>query len=421
MREWLEGTVGRILALRPKKVLEIGCGLGMILFKVAPHCESYLGCDISERALEYVRGQLEHARLGRERVSLSQRAADKLSDLGEFDVVILNSTVQYFPNAQYLLEVLTELKRHVTPGGTIFVGDVRNLALLGFLHTSIEFHRAKPSTRLADLQRTIRSAVMREQELCVAPEFFEVVQEMLGFEEARTCLKRGRSPNELVRFRYDVLLRVPRANQETHPGGSEQVLHWEQDLQTLPKLEHFLAHERPPRVTIGGIQNARFGLERSVVEALKSHGGRTVEEIRSSTDPSLVHPEDVWALGEAHNYSVECIWPSKGAFGSFSARLVDRSRSPEVGHDRSPAPSRSAYPAGVGEGASPWSGYVSDPMHGFFASQVAPGILKLMKGTMPAPAIVEFCLLEKLPRLTSGEVDRQALPKVDERCFSTGR
>ena len=39
----VEDTVERILALQPRRVLEIGCGTGLILSRVAPHCESYYG------------------------------------------------------------------------------------------------------------------------------------------------------------------------------------------------------------------------------------------------------------------------------------------------------------------------------------------------------------------------------------------
>src|SRR6185503_13781403 len=34
-------TVDRILSLKPKRVLEIGCGTGLILWRVAPACERY--------------------------------------------------------------------------------------------------------------------------------------------------------------------------------------------------------------------------------------------------------------------------------------------------------------------------------------------------------------------------------------------
>ena len=51
MREWVAETVTRILALRPRRVLEIGCGTGLLLARIAPHCERYTGADFSETAL----------------------------------------------------------------------------------------------------------------------------------------------------------------------------------------------------------------------------------------------------------------------------------------------------------------------------------------------------------------------------------
>jgi len=41
MRVWVESTVDRIKALRPKSVWEIGCGTGLLLFRVAPGTERY--------------------------------------------------------------------------------------------------------------------------------------------------------------------------------------------------------------------------------------------------------------------------------------------------------------------------------------------------------------------------------------------
>ncbi|MHC5932479.1 class I SAM-dependent methyltransferase, partial [Nostoc sp.] len=47
MREWVDNQVEQILALQPKRVLEIGCGTGLILFRIAPHCTKYWGTDFS--------------------------------------------------------------------------------------------------------------------------------------------------------------------------------------------------------------------------------------------------------------------------------------------------------------------------------------------------------------------------------------
>jgi hypothetical protein len=43
MQDWVNSQVAQILALEPKRVLEIGCGTGLLLFRIAPHCMKYWG------------------------------------------------------------------------------------------------------------------------------------------------------------------------------------------------------------------------------------------------------------------------------------------------------------------------------------------------------------------------------------------
>ena len=58
MRDWVNQTVERILSLRPQNVLEIGCGTGLLLFRLAPHCARYLATDFSPIALDYIQQTL---------------------------------------------------------------------------------------------------------------------------------------------------------------------------------------------------------------------------------------------------------------------------------------------------------------------------------------------------------------------------
>ena len=42
MKEWVEATVQRIQQLKPERVLEIGCGTGLLLFRLSPQCAALL-------------------------------------------------------------------------------------------------------------------------------------------------------------------------------------------------------------------------------------------------------------------------------------------------------------------------------------------------------------------------------------------
>src|SRR5690606_35229304 len=106
MREWVDRAVERILALRPRRVLEIGCGTGLLLFRVAPAAgvERYRGTDFSRPALEAIHRRLD----GLPQVELTQTLADDFAGVApsEYELVILNSVVQYFPGVAYLARVL---------------------------------------------------------------------------------------------------------------------------------------------------------------------------------------------------------------------------------------------------------------------------------------------------------------------------
>jgi len=77
MREQVEHTAARLLAFKPQSVLEIGCGTGLLLFRIAPHCRRYLATDFSAAVLERLSFQLASRQLAH--VELLQRLADDLS------------------------------------------------------------------------------------------------------------------------------------------------------------------------------------------------------------------------------------------------------------------------------------------------------------------------------------------------------
>ena len=52
MEEWRSATVDRIMALQPRRVLEIGVGSGLLLAQMAPVCEEYWGTDFSAPTIQ---------------------------------------------------------------------------------------------------------------------------------------------------------------------------------------------------------------------------------------------------------------------------------------------------------------------------------------------------------------------------------
>ncbi|HEU5320000.1 MAG TPA: methyltransferase, partial [Methylomirabilota bacterium] len=207
MREWVDGTVARILALAPEKVLEIGCGTGLLLFRVAPHVAAYHGTDFSAVALDLVRRQLARPETDLPHVTLAEGAADDWRAIpkGEYDVVVLNSVTQYFPSVDYLAGVLSQAIAAVRPGGSIFVGDVRSLPLLPALNASVELFGAQGTLPVADLRRRLATRAAAEEELVLAPGFFQALAARHpAVDSVEVLLKKARAENELSRFRYDV-------------------------------------------------------------------------------------------------------------------------------------------------------------------------------------------------------------------------
>ena len=207
MQEQIVSTVQRLLALKPREVLEIGCGTGLLLFKIAPQCKRYVATDFSHNVIRMLRAQVKEKKLAH--VELEERQADQFAGFApeSFDLVILNSTVQYFPGIEYLLDVLDKAVTVVRRGGVIQVGDVRNLALLKAYHLSVQRFQSAEGMRVDKFAEQIEGRIQSEKELLVHPSFFAALKERyprLGHISIQ--LRRGRHHNELTRFRYDAFL-----------------------------------------------------------------------------------------------------------------------------------------------------------------------------------------------------------------------
>lgn len=209
-----DSTIRRILALRPRRVLELGAGTGNVALAVAPRSETYVATDVSNAA---VRQLNERARAAGLRQLTAERAEAVDLPTGDFDVVVVNSVAQYFPDVAYATAVLAAATERAAPDGRVFVGDVRSAVLRPVEHLDTE--RSRGPNGLAD--RVVRR-VAADRELSLAPSYFIGAATERGW--AAVCLlkERDSASSSLCRFRYDVVLapRSREANGARPPDGA---------------------------------------------------------------------------------------------------------------------------------------------------------------------------------------------------------
>jgi len=412
MSEWVDTTVRRVLDLKPRRVLEIGCGTGLILFRVAPTCTSYSGIDISTVALEGIRRQLDLRQVALPQVTLSHRAAHELGEFepNAFDTVILNSVTQLFPSVAYLLDVLGRVVDLVEPGGRVFVGDVRSLPHLEMLHTSIQLFQSPGSLPRERLRARVKKSLAQEEQLVVAPEFFFALADHLPkIGRVGLQLRAGWHHNELTRFRYDVVLEI---GERIEPKGDVSVLDWSTDDVGLVGIRQFLSERSPAALILRGVPNARLSAEVRMLDLVHDpEGPPTVADVRRELKEvhkgGAVDPEEIFALAGDHPYEIQVAWADSGELGACDVTFTRRADR-KVGSRLVPPPGRFPF------SPKPWSQYANRPVLGKAAQTLPPRLRAFLAERLPDYMVPSaFVLLDALPLSPNGKVDVRALQPPD--------
>ena len=403
---WVESTVERIQSLKPKRVLEIGSGTGLLMSRLAPSCERYVCTDFSAEAIaagERLRSSIDALN----HVEMFQRGGDELDGFAaqSFDVIVINSVAQYFPDLDYLLKVIDNALPLVREGGALFLGDLRSFALLRAHHTSIQLFQADKDDTLKQLNTRIDQDIAQDEELLCDPGLLLALQKSQPrISSVRFDLKRGDFNNELTRFRFDGTLFVGKTASNAEP----QTRHWSAN-DSNESLQELLRTIPDEGLLIRNIPDARLAEELRTMDILEAPTEDiiTVAALREQLQGVTgVDPEALYRYAESHALDLQTVGVAPGYMHALFRKAGD---------------SIAADGGLLAEARrSDLHSYANNPLHGRLQRSLVPLLKKHLGESLPDYMVPgAFVTLASFPLTPSGKVARNALPPP-ERLRSTG-
>ncbi|WP_273727517.1 non-ribosomal peptide synthetase [Brucella gallinifaecis] len=444
MRAWVEANLAIVRERKVQSLVEIGCGQGLLLGRLAPDCTAYLGTDISEQALAcidrlkqanpHALAHVRTARLGADR----PLPGDSVPE-GGFDTALLSSVVQYFPDAAYLLATLEALMPDMAKNGRIILSDLRSFALNPLLATEILLHRAAGDLDRSALVRRLHQLQAHEAELLIDPQYFLTLGSRLpriAGVEARP--KPGPQDNELNAYRYDVILYLDTlpddavaagqvaelgADTPKDAAGLGAVLAAQAQAQTTEQTREQTGEqtgEQATRFTIPAIPHRRLVKARQAHMLLDTADITDADSWRRMLDDSLaatahtgLDPATISETARAHGYHAAIVQSLSGTHGTFDVLFTKRDGKVQ-------APRLLAVP---GAAAAPSSSLISTPHDATVQGSIIAEARKHLAKTMSQSFMPNhFVIMKNWPKTNSNKINKNKLPKpkwkIDEHVFS---
>ena len=205
MEQYKENTFTKLQPYlsKDKTVIEIGCASGLTMFQLAPYVSKYIGTDMSKENL--VRDETRIQNDSRyNNIVLKQCFANEVAEVldTKADIIIANSVCQYFPDIQYFENVISMCLSLLKSGGVLYIGDLLDKDLLPVLIQELkDWQRQNPGSKKVKIDRS--------DELWISRSYFDDIRTKYGaIANVEISDKTGKIPNELTKYRYDVILSI---------------------------------------------------------------------------------------------------------------------------------------------------------------------------------------------------------------------
>ncbi|MEU5844837.1 methyltransferase [Saccharopolyspora shandongensis] len=401
MRDWVHHTVARIQGLGRERILELGCGTGLLLHRLAPTARRYVGSDVSQAAVDRIAQSFGGTPPGN--VELHHAPADEVGFIapGSVDCAVINSVTQYFLDETYLTKVLRQAVAAVGTGGAVYVGDVRSAALNRAFCTGLELATVDDSTPREQLQARVERRCCTGTELLIDPGYFTDLPAVIPrIAHVAILPKRSRRPSEMNRYRFDVVLSL-----DTPPARPTNIPEWrswaaaDMDLATL---RHILQNDEPDALGFSDVRNARTHADHTAARLLQRFDGpSSAAEIRAEAESGGVgvDPEELWALAEKLPYTVELSWARSAPDGSFDVAFLRNGPNPRTAEfPHHPTPPRQ---------------HTNRLWHACAENLDPLQLRRYVRERLPGiPTPDRIVVLEEFPLTPNGEVDRSTLAAI---------